>query len=252
MMKEILTVKVFVIFLALTKVKNAFRIPNQDEITNAISTAMLRQAGANLAKKFMQKFDGNYGAPTAGSGATGRDILSTSAGNADFNFGARNSGTRGNGLLNAVLEGVGNGLTASFGGSSAGLPGNGGILNTLTQGLRGNSVVPTSSGPGGGFINTLTQGLGGNSVASAAGGPSGFLNTVLSGAGSSVPSSAGGPTAGQGTGFLGRLLGNIGTSYGGSNTNSAGTGLVNRILRETASALNSHRTGNTKEGFRMR
>uniref|UniRef100_L7LZ53 Putative glycine rich protein n=1 Tax=Rhipicephalus pulchellus TaxID=72859 RepID=L7LZ53_RHIPC len=228
MMKEILTVKVFVIFLALTKVKNAFRIPNQDEITNAISTAMLRQAGANLAKKFMQKFDGNYGAPTAGSGATGRDILSTSAGNADFNFGARNSGTRGNGLLNAVLEGVGNGLTASFGGSSAGLPGNGGILNTLTQGLRGNSVVPTSSGPGG------------------------FLNTVLSGAGSSVPSSAGGPTAGQGTGFLGRLLGNIGTSYGGSNTNSAGTGLVNRILRETASALNSHRTGNTKEGFRMR
>uniref|UniRef100_A0A224Y6C8 Glycine rich superfamily member n=1 Tax=Rhipicephalus zambeziensis TaxID=60191 RepID=A0A224Y6C8_9ACAR len=226
MIMDVVTVKVLVLFLALANFNSAFRIPNQDEITNAISNAMLRQAGADLSRKLMKKFDRTFGGnprgPTAGSG--GGDMLGMPVGNTGGNFGPPSSGTGGNGLLSAVLQGVTNGLTASFGGSSAGLPGSGGLMNTLAQGFG----APTSGAAGGGLINALTQGLGGNSVAPTPGG------------------------RGQGTGILSRVLGNIGTTYGQSNTNSAGAALVNTILQQTASALNSHRASHNKEGFRMR
>ncbi|XP_049274136.1 uncharacterized protein LOC119402653 [Rhipicephalus sanguineus] len=129
--------KIFVMLLALTNINKAFRLPNQDEITNAIGTAMVRQAGADLTRKLMQKFSGNFGG----------------------NYAAPAAGSGGNGLLNAVLQGVANGLTASSRGSLAGLPGSGGLVNTLTQGFG----APTPGAPG--LLNALAQGLGGNSVA---------------------------------------------------------------------------------------
>ncbi|XP_075726500.1 uncharacterized protein LOC142768414 isoform X2 [Rhipicephalus microplus] len=264
MIKKIVNTKVLILFLALMTANYAFRIPTQDEIRNTIGNAVLRQAGADLTRKFMRKLGRtfgrnsgvNSGGPTSGYG--GGDMLSVPTGNIGSNFGPPSSRTGGSPLLNAVVEGVKNGLTASFGGTSTGLPGSlypsgGGLMNSLTQRFG----APTAGASGGGLINAFTQGLGGNNLAPTPGGRGGgFLNSVLSSAGqsfgSSVPGTPGGPTGGHETGFLGHVLRSLGTTSSASNTNSSGAGLVNNMLQKVASGLNHRRTGNNNEGFEIR
>ncbi|XP_049511884.1 uncharacterized protein LOC119464915 isoform X4 [Dermacentor silvarum] len=235
-MYSTVALKTFVILLALMKANSAFNIPSQDEITKAIGTAVLRNAGQ-----------------------IGGDPLSPGTQNGAGNFGASSPGAGGGGLMNAVMQGVTAGMRGYSSGSAGGVPGNGGFLNNVLQAAGGNYGQSSPAPSGGGLISNVLRAVGGNygqssaapsggglisNVLRAAGGnygqpspvPSGggLLDTVLRGPNTSptLPSSGSAAGTSGGNGFFNQLKQTVGSGLGTSGLNYGGDGLLGRFMKK--------------------
>ncbi|XP_049511882.1 uncharacterized transmembrane protein DDB_G0289901-like isoform X2 [Dermacentor silvarum] len=235
-MYSTVALKTFVILLALMKANSAFNIPSQDEITKAIGTAVLRNAGTQLVGNFMRKFTGNSGTSNSGTGGQiGGDPLSPGTQNGAGNFGASSPGAGGGGLMNAVMQGVTAGMRGYSSGSAGGVPGNGGFLNNVLQAAGGNYGQSSPAPSGGGLISNVLRAVGGNyGQSSAAPSGGGLLDTVLRGPNTSptLPSSGSAAGTSGGNGFFNQLKQTVGSGLGTSGLNYGGDGLLGRFMKK--------------------
>ncbi|XP_049511886.1 uncharacterized transmembrane protein DDB_G0289901-like isoform X6 [Dermacentor silvarum] len=211
-MYSTVALKTFVILLALMKANSAFNIPSQDEITKAIGTAVLRNAGTQLVGNFMRKFTGNSGTSNSGTGGQiGGDPLSPGTQNGAGNFGASSPGAGGGGLMNAVMQGVTAGMRGYSSGSAGGVPGNGGFLNNVLQAAGGNYGQSSPAPSGGGLLDTVLRGP----------------NTSPT-----LPSSGSAAGTSGGNGFFNQLKQTVGSGLGTSGLNYGGDGLLGRFMKK--------------------